>query len=254
MRGRSTGTAPLLEPLAYPGPQPATGGIVTAEGFLAVERARFDRALDGLGVPVMTERPPVLAIGSNACVSQVQAKFETVAACERVVPLEPTTSHDVVAGVSAHVSRPGYVPATPIPAPGERRKLFVLWLSGAQIALLDRTEPNYDRVELSRRYVPELELPAGTTCQVYVSEHGWLVDRNGVARRLVPQRELIGSLLGESDALRALAGPTPETWIARMQDAGVRSEARRIWRREERCAKAPPFRTGGGRATRATAG
>jgi hypothetical protein len=110
------------------------------------------------------------------------------------------------------------VPATPIRTPGETSDLFAVWLDDDQLVRMDETEPNYDRV-------PIPEHPA----EIYTSKHGCLLDENGEHRRLRPQRELIAELVAESQALRAIAGATPEMWLERMRPPEIRDQARRIW-------------------------
>jgi hypothetical protein len=196
-------------------------------------RLGVDDVLAELGVAPLRRRTPVIAVGSNASPAQLRAKLGPA---RLVVPLTRTRTHGIAVGVSAHVSRPGYVPATPVPAPGEFATLFALWLDEEQLAVMDATEPNYDRVPLR---VPVADAADGAGidgCQVYVSKHGHLLSADGMGRRLLPQRQLISSLLAESRALRELAGSTPESWIERMRSTEHRADVRRLWIREGRVA------------------
>jgi hypothetical protein len=87
----------------------------------------------------------------------------------------------VAVGISAHVSKPGYLPTTAVLDPRVTNRLFVLWPDQTQLAALDDSEPNYHRILLSE---PDLTvvLPSGENlshCYAYVSRHGNLTDDNG---------------------------------------------------------------------------
>ena len=144
-----------------------------------------------------------------------------------VVPMTVADVPGIVPGVSAHVSRWGYVPAAPVRTPGESSRLFVLWLDDRQLAALDLTEPNYVRRPLTGPVVLEdgTRLPPPF---VYEGRHGCLADDGGRPRRLTAQRALIGSLLDASAALRRLCGDTPEEFVANVRDDAVREAAYRI--------------------------
>lgn len=226
--GEVDDAAPYHRPLTYPG-TPAPGhGVLTGEWFLRAEPAEMPAVLKALRVRPMARRCPVLAVGSNACPAQLRRKFEGAGRAQQVIPLTMVEVHGIDVGVSAHVSRPGYVPATPILRPGHVSHLFVLWLDDEQVRIMDATEPNYDRTALAHPDVL-LEDRFATRPSLYVSRHGRLVDQMGRDRRLRPQPELIPSLLEESERLRAIAGPDTASWLQAMADPAARDEARRIW-------------------------
>lgn len=124
-------------------------------------------------------RHRVLAVGSNAAPAQMLRKFASRRVWT-VLPMVRVTVHGIAAGVSAHISRAGYVPATPIATPGETHRMSVLWLDDEQLAALDDSEPNYHRVRLDGY-------------NVYVSRWGCLRDAHGRPRRLGDQRELLAA-------------------------------------------------------------
>lgn len=121
----------------------------------------------------------MLAVGSNAAPAQMLRKF-TSRRVSTVLPMVRVTVHGLAAGVSAHISRAGYVPATPIVAPGESHRMSVLWLDDEQLAALDDSEPNYRRVRLDGY-------------DVYVSRWGCLRDDYGQPLRLGDQRQLLAA-------------------------------------------------------------
>ncbi len=235
---------PMARPLTYPGRVPAGSGVLMDDAYvpLRVEGGEQDRwRADGVslgallareGAEPMCGRHRVVAVGSNAAPGQLRAKFRD----HGVRPLVPMTAADVtgvVPGVSAHVSRWGYVPAAPIAAPGETAGLFVLWLDEEQLAALDLTEPNYVRRPLAARVVVAAGAPL-TGVFVYEGRHGCVADGHGRPRRLTSQRALVQSLLEASPSLRHVCGDTPEDFVANVRDDTVRAEASRILQAEHR--------------------
>jgi hypothetical protein len=179
-----------------------------------------------MGGSPAAQRTPVLAVGSNASPAQVRRKMANATLPTRV-PITAVRVHGLAVGVSAHVSRPGYLPATPVPDPAAESELWMVWLDSAALAAMDATEPNYHRVRLSSRY--PVHLTPGqpvTDGWVYLSRHGHLLNAAGEPRRLTDQATLITALLAEVPALRALAGTTPQQWIERTRDPDARETIR----------------------------
>jgi hypothetical protein len=239
---------PITEPLTYPGRIPGTSGILIDDTFHPVQAVagkdpeRWEVSsttlaslIDQLGSSPLRIRAPVVAVGSNASPSQLLRKF----AGRSVRPVVPMTLADITGiapGVSAHVSRPGYIPAAPLRIAGTIARLFVLWLDDVQLRTLDETEPNYWRRSLPIGSFPA-KLASGVVlpkCFLYVGKHGCLVDAAGQPRRLGDQRSLIQDLLDESPQLRKLCGETPDDFVARAQDPTVRETVQRIFALEGR--------------------
>ncbi|MET7336085.1 hypothetical protein [Nonomuraea sp. NPDC005650] len=231
---------PMTKPLTYPGRIPATSGVLAGDAYLPLrpvpegEWRAGDETLDGLlarlGRAPMPERHPVVAVGSNAAPSQLRRKF-VGQSIPPVVPMTLAEVDGIAPGVSAHVSRWGYLPAVPLEAPGETSRLFVVWPDDRELAALDRTEPNYWRRRLPAERHP-VTLESGTPlppCFVYVGRHGCLVDETGAARRLADQWTLIQRLLDESAELRRLCGSTPEEFVASVRDEALRETIRRLF-------------------------
>jgi hypothetical protein len=189
----------------------------------------LDRYLRAMGAPPTASRTPVLAVGSNASPAQLHRKLSNVGQ-PTLVPITAVSVHGLAVGVSAHVSRPGYLPATPVPSADARSNLWILWLDEAELAAVDATEPNYDRVRLPDRCPVRLttEQPV-TGCWVYLSRHGYLLNQAGEPRRLTDQPTLISALLAEIPALASLGGTSPQQWIERTHDAAVRDAIREIF-------------------------
>jgi hypothetical protein len=254
----AAGVDPLAAPLTYPGTPPWRPAIVVTDTAVLVLEPRGDaspgewllhadaetdeRTVTGpRGMPLddylrdtdslpMTSLTPVLAVGSNASPAQLRRKLGN-AGLPTLVPVTGVTVRGLAVGVSAHVSRPGYLPATPVPGVGVESSLWVLWLDDASLTCIDATEPNYQRVRLPARY--PVRLTAGQAvpgCWVYRSRHGYLVNEAGEPRRLTDQPTLISALLAEIPALPALAGTSPHEWVERTRDATVRDAIREVFR------------------------
>lgn len=175
---------PISTPLSYPGAIPAESGLLDGDTFLPLQPAELHD---------LDRRHQVLAVGSNAAPAQMLRKF-TGRRVSTVLPMVRVRVHGLASGVSAHISRAGYVPATPIAAPGELHTMSVLWLDDEQLAALDDSEPNYLRVRLGAQF--PVALPSGVRldgCDVYVSRWGCLRDAHRQPLRLGDQRELLAA-------------------------------------------------------------
>ncbi|MRT45033.1 hypothetical protein FGX00_04205, partial [Xylella fastidiosa subsp. multiplex] len=85
------------------------------------------------------DRVPVLAVGSNACPGQLRHKMRQ-SGIASPVPMVRARVTGLDVGVSAHVSRLGYVSASPVESPGAVRELFITWLDAEQLAVIDASE------------------------------------------------------------------------------------------------------------------
>ncbi|GAQ58818.1 hypothetical protein [Streptomyces acidiscabies] len=221
--------APRDHPLTYPGPWPTASALLQGDRLLPLDRLTHP------------DRTPVLAVGSNACPGQLRHKMDEFGITS---PVPMTKAHvtGLDIGVSAHVSRMGYVSASPLNAPDVTRELFVIWLDDEQLKVVDASEGahspqgNYARVRLpTPEFRVELEnghaLP-GT--YVYVNRHGVLHDGTGTPRRHGDQRTLITELLKGSPELRRLFGKTPEQFSERARaDAELCDRGTRLLREEK---------------------
>jgi hypothetical protein len=190
----------------------------------------LDRYLRDAGGSPAASLTPVLAVGSNASPAQLRRKLAR-AGLPTLVPVTAVSVGGLAVGVSAHVSRPGYLPATPVPDTGATSDLWLVWLDASALAAIDATEPNYERIQLSARYPVRLTTGRPVTRGwVYRSRHGYLVNEAGEPRRLTDQATLISALLAEIPALRPLGGTSPHEWIVRTRDTTVRETIREVFR------------------------
>ncbi|MEU2421277.1 hypothetical protein ABZ619_09625 [Streptomyces sp. NPDC007851] len=223
--------APRDHPLTYPGDWPADSGLLDGDRLLPLERLVHD---DG--------RVPVLAVGSNASPAQLQHKMAESGVIG-AIPMVRARVTGLAVGVSAHVSRLGYVSASPVESATSVSELFVLWLDGRQLEVIDASEgvplPNGN---FARAWLPapavRVGLADGTTLpgvHAYVNRHGVLHDGTGTPRHHPGESDLLAELLAGSSELRELFGVSPEEFCARARaDAelcrrGTRLFAERGW-------------------------
>lgn len=225
---------PREEPLLYPGAWPPESGLLDGDRLLPLDPAVYEEG-DG--------RVPVLAIGSNASPGQLRHKMAEFGV-DSPIPMVRSRVTGLDIGVSAHVSRMGYVSASPVGARGVVRELFVLWLDAEQLAVIDASEGvpmaggNFDRVWLP---APDVRVEPGDGsvlrgAYAYVNRHGVLHDGTGAPRRHPgAQRPLITELLHASQRLRALFGTTPEEFCARARaDRRLCDRGTRLFAEEKR--------------------
>jgi hypothetical protein len=210
LRALGLAEAPREHPLLYPGAWPADSGLLDGDRFLPPERLVYE------------DRTPVVAIGSNGCPGQLRHKMAEFG-IRSPLPMVKARVTGVDAGVSAHVSRMGYVSASPVGAPDTVRELFVLWLDTEQLAVIDASEGvpvpggNFDRAWLPSPDV-RIDLADGTRlpgAYAYVNRHGVLHDGTGLPRRHPGERELLTELLVGLPRLRELFGVVPEEFCER---------------------------------------
>lgn len=226
---RDYGPVPLLEPLAYP------GRWVTAAALLDGDVLR---PLPGACPTAEPGRVPVLAIGSNGAPAQLSHKLRA-GGTSRAVPLEPVRVAGLGVASSGHVSRAGYVAASPYLAPDATSCPLVTWLDEEQLALVDASEhPNYWRVFLPADAVRVARVDGsrlpGTGVYAYVNARGLLGRGDGTLRAAADQRALLTELLAESAALRVLCGGDgPDDWVRRARaDSRFAATATEVFRDE----------------------
>lgn len=117
--------------------------------------------------PDLSGRSPLLAYGANAAPQALARKLAPLGEVELPVLQSELEGFDVV--YSSHVSPYGAVPATLLERPRTVAPVFILHPTVEQLALLSKSEPNYDLGEV-----------AGVAA--YRSKHGYLeIDGSPVA-------------------------------------------------------------------------
>lgn len=122
----------IAHALGYPYPAPS-GDFVYRNGGVEA----FDAGI------ALSDRVPVLAVGSNRAPEQLRRKFGD----DALVPVTTAwlQDHDVV--YSAHMASYGSIPATLAPSPGTRVCVSLTWLTPNQLERMHETEAigvNYD--------------------------------------------------------------------------------------------------------------
>ncbi len=132
-------------PWAYPGTASQHSGLLDGERFHAVaDAAMLDALLVRAGAAPVSERHLVVAVGSNASPAVMRRKLER-GGVSTVVPFLKVTMSGVAVGHSAHVSPPGYIPATPYGDDSSTVALRATLLDDRQLERVDATEPKYRR-------------------------------------------------------------------------------------------------------------
>lgn len=248
--GRRLGQARILDCASLPGEERTTEPeLPLSHALITYNVARVD------------DRTPVLAVGSNASPAQLRHKYAD-SGVSAVMPLVKARVEGLAAGVAAEVAPSGYVPATPIFGTRLADELFVQWLDAHQLALLDETEPGYERLLLPAGDPAaggvRITLPSGEVlgaCYAYVSTRGSLGDPGAPGEGastegldllrlprdgpLLPdgkpgrdrQTALIATLLDGSARLRDLMGDSTE-WFDRIHKPGVVDEVRQAFQEE----------------------
>lgn len=250
--------SPLADPLSYPGvavdadylwldswtyeisslaaelgraPVTVDGGPLAA-GAGQVEW--LDAALALAGAAPMSSRHPVVSFGSNCAPAQLRDKFAALDPVSKVIPVVRGRILGLSLSHSPHVSPAGYLPYMLV-AGGAAAELpvFVLWLDPLQLAVLNRTEPNYDLVSApADRYRLTLGadgiVSAYSTFSAYRGKWGALRWPAGAAPFDAGGQQELFARLNEAPWFRALAGPGDvQEQMARFQaDAGLRERVR----------------------------
>ncbi|HEU5476050.1 MAG TPA: hypothetical protein VFV67_35945 [Actinophytocola sp.] len=138
----------------------------------------------------------VVGFGSNANPDVLRRKFER-RGVSTTIPHVLASVADLAVGHSAHVSIPGFVPASAYPAPGSSAGGVVSLLTADQLRCLDETEPNYHRTRVpgaTVRFSATVAPPAEV--HLYESRWGVLADPDGSPLPFGPQETVFGRLAG----------------------------------------------------------
>lgn len=182
-----------------------------------------------LGAVPLAERTLVVAVGSNAAPRVIRRKYAGGGLRGPLVtPFARCTVSGLAVGCSAHVSRRGYVPAAPFASPGAVTELVAAWFDPEQLEIVDRTEPNYDRLELTADRFP-LALATGERPErfaVYASRWGVLADpRTGAPRPFEDRQERILAWLDAQVGGGVFAGPAAQVCARLGADLVLRERA-----------------------------
>jgi hypothetical protein len=247
-----------LEPLRYPGPAatepmlvlshcrhrvqlipgrpPAEAEVIRCDACAARHGRRrlpLNEELQTHELVPIEQRVPVVAVGANAGPQVLRVKMDRTGG-DPVIPLFPASVRNLRIGVSAHVSRPGFVPAAPARVDGALARVVIGWPDRDQLPRLDSTEPNYSRIELSSNDFP-IRLDGEETWsrlpgfELYDSRWGVLAGPGGPWK--LPSQIEICSWLGDL-GLEPWRSQGPERAIAELAASeSLRVELRRQFQR-----------------------
>ncbi len=240
---------PALDPLSYPGSLVSEPGLLNDSEYLALRPSAdrvgdwklesdaafsLDDYLAGIDQPLVGERHPVVAIGSNASPGQLRHKLSRLG-LPVVVPISPLRIAGLNIGVSAHISPAGYVAISPYANPRTSCDVYITWFDSAQLEAVDATEyPEYRRILIASSDYP-MDLPSAERVDVaylYVNTNGVLTDPDGSPMIGGEQRELLTRLLARSAKLNSMFGSAQE-WVERAgSSAELRAEGLSTFREE----------------------
>jgi len=202
-----------LPPEQYPWRPTDRPGVLADGRFLPSDE--IDRVLAAFRARPMADRHRVLAVSSNASPEVMHRKM---ARAGLATPLAMTiTRHEGVAvGHSAHVSLPGYIAAAPYRCARCVRRFVALHLDDGQLAALDATEPNYNRIEHEGTWI-------------YTSRWQVLAVQ-GIPVTLRPQDDLHSALHAVDPRWSERFGATPAAEVTRLlAHDGTVNEWRHHW-------------------------
>jgi len=238
-------------PWLYPGMRPETSGLLQARtyspltphaggqvGQASVDvpgtgpRERLDHVLLSANVAPVDQRVVVLAVGSNASPAVIRRKLSQ-GGVSTTVPFIKAAVTGIRVTHSAHVSRPGYIAATPIAAVDSTTELIAALLDREQLACLDMTEPSYNRLLLSAEQFP-FELDCGespASFYVYDSKRHALTRPGQGPVPVSSQKDLFARLAADCPPFSALVDAVEfkQAMRALAGSAALRDEVRRCF-------------------------
>lgn len=208
-----------LTPLQYPWVDTRRSLLLTSAGEYSIvleDGQPLDEALiqfhDGrtavlneyLGaskLPTLSERIPVVGIGSNASPLVTKSKIEKYGSygTDATVPMFVAKMKNMGVGYSGHFVFGGYIPAAPYHHENNELEVTVAFFTEEQLAAVDSTEPTYQRAELSKDLYP-LAFENGVSIDssfVYTTRYGILRGVDGIPIPLTTQEGLY-KLLSEA--------------------------------------------------------
>ena len=195
-----------MQPLDYPGPPIDGPGVLGADGAWT----ELD-ACEPVPSSLVSGRTCVVAVGSNGSPPRLHTKLVAAGVADRVamVPYEVT---GIGIAHSAYVSVAGYVATTPYALPDGGVRVVASWLTAEQLAAVDPTERNYDRLPL-----PGSVRGAPDEAQAYVSRWGVLAP-GGVVLPATMQAKVHAAFAGDPVLAELLPLGDPAATVAALRE------------------------------------
>lgn len=222
----------LAEGIVDLDPADAAAAPTEEQDRALVDIAAIEQALAAEGAAPLAERTLVVAVGSNQTPETIARKYARSGADVPIAtPFVRCTVRGLAVGHCAHTSARGYIPAAPYRADGERMELVATWFDDAQLAVVDETEPNYERVRLDSSRFP-LSLATGHEpgqFDVYASSWGVVAHEQPIPLRHRQQEmfdELVGItgselLIGDAAEVCARLAAAPEALNSLVREHGL---------------------------------
>ena len=163
---------PLVRAKTYPFPIPSKS-FIFADGQ-SLNIGPGDKS------PDLSDRTPVLAVGSNQSPEQLARKFP--GADWAPIPVIRVRLRDFDSVYSPHIASYGAIAATLQVSPGVEVALFITWLDARQLVRMHETELSSANYRFDKLNAIDLEVELGPPLEavyIYTSTHGTLCDPNG---------------------------------------------------------------------------
>ena len=163
---------PLVRAKTYPFPIPSRSFIFADGQSLNIG--------PGNRSPDLSDRTPVLAVGSNQSPEQLARKFP--GEDWGSIPVIRVRLRDFDSVYSPHVASYGAIAATLQVSPGVEVALSITWLDARQLVRMHETELSNANYRFDKLNAIDLEVELGPPLEavyIYTSTHGTLCDPNG---------------------------------------------------------------------------
>ena len=210
--------APIHKPSLYPWSRPSKDVFVSGNMVVPFKGK----------VVRVPHRFPVVAIGENACIDTLQAKFN-----ERLKGVQipwlclNATVRNLAAGFAPFVTANGYIPLTPFTKIDAVTKVWVSFFDQAHLDALDSTMPGYTRVKLnSNNYFLTLDRDGQRIDEffIYQADKGYMTDGLSPLSAPMTQKQVFEYLQG----IENIAPLLPDQYGHSYMAAGYKKISNRI--------------------------
>ena len=210
--------SPVHRPSLYPWPRPSRDVFVSGAVVAPFK-----------GKVVQTpHRHAVVAVGENACVDVVRAKFNgRLKGIHMPWLCLNATVRNLAAGFAPFVTAYGYIPITPLTRIDAVSKVWVSFFDQEHLEALDSTMPGYTRIKLtSNNYLLTIDRDGQKINEffVYQADKGYLTDGLSPLAAPMTQKQVFEFLQG----IENIAPVLPERYGHSYMAAGYKKISDRI--------------------------
>ena len=220
---RKKAMRPIAKPALYPWPRPICDVFVT-KGVVVPYNGKIVQT---------PHRHAVVAVGQNACIKVMQAKF-----ADRLegIGLPWISAKAIIGGVgigvAPKVTANGYIPFTPFAKAGARTGVWVAFLDEEHLKALDSTEPGYTRLKLSSSKYPLTLARDGQRIEeyfIYQADKGYMTDGLSALEAPITQKQIFEFLQNVTDIAQVLPKQYRHSYLAQDQRKINDRIARNSW-------------------------